>query len=521
MDFNIILRLLVTVSCISLIVRVIASRRNWGWLGIAIGILMVMGISLLLIPNQSGIIGGILWLIFVLIPILGLRQVNLLIYQERFRQARQLASILSWLHPADGWRDQPRFLKILELTKKGETTTAETTLNQHFNNPRYSFRQTAKAIQFRSEARWEECLSWLRTNVSERVLWNHSTLVTIYLRALGEVGDINGLIWAVQSKLLKDITSLNIARLYVFAFAGEVKEVQKLFRSTLDFYPKNKQKFWLATAQIAAGNYQMGEQMLATINPQEVPLQNSIAYRLSHSLPEAEQVLNPESKEIIKALKTDLQQEINYGGAIKINPSKAYLTYGIMFANILVFILEIAQGGSQNLETLYRLGAAVPQEIFSGEPWRIVTANFLHYGYIHLGSNLLGLWILSPYVEFYLGRSRYLIVYSLSGVGAISLFALLAIFMGREDDLLVGASAAIMGLMGATFMILWRGWRRDQSKVAQERLQLVIFIIILQILFDFSVANVSFLGHFFGLVLGALTTWIILVIRPRKLESMN
>ena len=192
-----------------------------------------------------------------------------------------------------------------------------------------------------------------------------------------------------------------------------------------------------------------------------------------------------------------------------------------MFANILVFILEIAQGGSQNLETLYRLGAAVPQEIFSGEPWRIVTANFLHYGYIHLGSNLLGLWILSPYVEFYLGRSRYLIVYSLSGVGAISLFALLAIFMGREDDLLVGASAAIMGLMGATFMILWRGWRRDQSKVAQERLQLVIFIIILQILFDFSVANVSFLGHFFGLVLGALTTWIILVIRPRKLESMN
>ena len=316
MDFNIILRLLVTVSCISLIVRVIASRRNWGWLGIAIGILMVMGISLLLIPNQSGIIGGILWLIFVLIPILGLRQVNLLIYQERFRQARQLASILSWLHPADGWRDQPRFLKILELTKKGETTTAETTLNQHFNNPRYSFRQTAKAIQFRSEARWEECLSWLRTNVSERVLWNHSTLVTIYLRALGEVGDINGLIWAVQSKLLKDITSLNIARLYVFAFAGEVKEVQKLFRSTLDFYPKNKQKFWLATAQIAAGNYQMGEQMLATINPQEVPLQNSIAYRLSHSLPEAKQVLTPESKEILKALKTDLQQEINYGGPI-------------------------------------------------------------------------------------------------------------------------------------------------------------------------------------------------------------
>ena len=245
-------------------------------------------------------------------------------------------------------------------------------------------------------------------------------------------------------------------------------------------------------------------------------METAISDRLSHSLPEASAVLTSESRQIINTIKKDLQQEINYGGAVSLTPKKANLTYSLMIINILVFIVEIMQGGSENLEVLYRLGAAVPEAIFSGEPWRVVTANFLHFGYIHLGSNLLGLWILGPYVEFYLGWVRYLMIYTISGVGAIYLFADLAIITGREDDMLVGASAAIMGLMGATFTILWRGWQQENSKIAQERLRLVMLIIGLQVVFDFTVANVSFLGHAFGLILGILTTSVILVFRKEK-----
>jgi len=528
MDLNTILRLLVTISCFSLIVRVIVSRNHWGWLGVAIGILAVMGVALYWIPEQAGIIGGILWFILILIPLIGLRQVNRFVYQEQFQKARRLASILCWLHPADGWREKPQFLKVLELTKKGEIETAKRQLAPYIRSSQHSFDYTAKALQFRLKSRWKACLHWLQTDIPHALLWQNPTLVTVYLRALGEIGDINGLIWTVKShqsqiQRLGDSIVINLARLYVFAFSGQVQEVQKLFTSTLTIYPQNVQTFWLATAEMAAGNQQKGYHLLLTIQEKDVSLETAIAQRVSQPIPQADENLTIKSQRILHTIKQDLQQEINYGSAISIAPTKAYLTYSLMAANLLVFFLEMQQGGTQNLETLYRLGAAVPGEIFSGEPWRILTANFLHYGYIHIGSNLLGLWILGPYVEFFLGGIRYLIVYFVSGMGAISLFAVFAIFLGQGNELLVGASAAIMGLMGATFMILWRGWRQEQSKIAQERLQLVALIISLQILFDVSLAKVSFLGHFAGLIFGILSTFIILLINKNKnkIEIIN
>jgi len=521
MDLNTILRFLVTISCLSLILRVLMSRRNWGWLGVASSILGIMVTAFVFFPEQSGIVGGILWLTFVLIPILGLRQVNHFVYQESFHKARRLASILSWLHPGDGWRDQPQFLYTLELIKKGDLARAQAILNQHFKGSHYGFNYTAQALQFRIEARWEECLNWLESDLSEAEIWQNSTLVSVYLRALGEVGKINRLIWLVQSHntqlyYLGDSIPINLARLYVFAFTGEIKAVQKLFQFPLNVYPKKVQQFWLATAQLAAGNQEFGKNILYNIREKEIDLAIAISYRLSHSFPEASTVLSSESRQIINRIKQELQQEINYGGAVSLTPKKANLTYSLMVLNILVFIVEIIQGGSENLEVLYYLGAAVPEAIFSGELWRVVTANFLHFGYVHLASNLLGLWILGPYVEFYLGWIRYFVIYTISGVGAIYLFADLAILTGRGDDILVGASAAIMGLMGATFMILWRGWQQEQSKIAKERLRLVMLIIGLQVIFDLTLVNVSFLGHAFGLILGALSTSVILVFRREK-----
>jgi len=521
MDLNTILRLLVIISCCSLIVRVIISRRNWGWLGVATGILAVIIASSFFAPEQSGIIGGILWLVLVLMPILGLRQINYFIYQEKFQSARQLASFLSLLHPGDGWQQQPQFLRALELTKKGELERAQALLDRYLQNSNHSFYHTAQAIQFRLEARWQECLEWLRTEVSEFRLWQNSTLATIYCRTLGEVGDLNGLIWAFtfhqdQLQQLGGSMAVNLARLYVFAFAGEVQAVRKLFASTLKIYPKNVQEFWLATAEMAAGNQEVGQKILFNIQKKDLALETAIAFRLTEPCPEANSILRADSLQMTAAIKKDLQYELNYGGAISLTPTKANTTYSLILINILVFIWEINQGGSQNLETLYQLGAAVPNAIISGEPWRILTANFLHYGWIHLASNLLGLWILGPYVEFYVGWIRYLIIYFMSGISAISVFTAVALQMGQGDELLVGASAAIMGLMGATFIILWRGWQQDKSKIAQDRLRLVMLIIGLQVVFDLSVANVSFLGHFFGLIFGIIMTRILLFFTYQK-----
>ncbi|MDR9404974.1 MAG: rhomboid family intramembrane serine protease, partial [Halothece sp. Uz-M2-17] len=348
MDLNTILRFLVIISCISLIVRVLISRTNWGWLGVATGILGITLSCFLLIPEKSGIIGGILWLVFVLVPIIGLRQVNYFIYQEKFQHARKLASLLSWLHPADGWQKQPQFLRVLELTKTGELEAAERILTQSLQNPSYGFQDTAKAIRFRMGAQWEDCLNWFQTEISYEKLWQNSTLAIVYLRTLGEVGELNGLIWAVKShqRQLQSLSGMtvNLARLYVFAFTGDVDAVKKLFVSTLKNYPRNKQKFWLATAEIAAGNQEVGQTILFNIENKDLTLERAIVSRLNQSVTQAESVLIPESEPIITALKKDLQEEINYGGAIRLAPTKANLTYSLMLLNSLVFLLEIYQG---------------------------------------------------------------------------------------------------------------------------------------------------------------------------------
>lgn len=524
MDLNTILRVLVSISCGSLMIRVLISRRHWGWLGVALSILSIMGLCFWLVPDRAGLIGGIFWFVFVLLPILGLRQVNHFIEQEKFRQAQHLAFYLAWLHPADGWQKQPKFLRALALTQQGEIEKANAILNQDLKASRYGFQDTAQAMQFRLEARWQECLNWLQTEVAYEKIWRNSTLATVYLRTLGEVGDVNGLIWALKSHQqqlshLGSAMTVHLARLYAFAFAGEVKQVQTLFASDLKVYSPAIKNFWVATAEMAAGNPETGSQILMGIQDKDLTLEAAIAARINEPCPEAQLTLTAESIRILAALQKRQQEERNYGGAIRLTPTQANLTYSLILVKILVFIWEIQAGGAQNLQTLYLLGAAVPNAIISGEPWRIFTANFLHYGSIHLGSNLLGLWILGPYVESYLGWIRYLIVYLLSGMAAISVFAGVTLQTGQGDEILVGASAAIMGLMGATFMILWRGWRQDNSAIAQERLRVVMVIIGLQVIFDLSVANVSFLGHFFGLIFGILLTWLLLSGRKKERSS--
>jgi len=519
MDLNLILRWVVTISCFSLMLQVLLVRRNWGWLGTTLGILMAMGIVSYLSPDYSGIVGGILWLILILFPVIGLRRIHHFIDQERFQSARRLASVLAWLHPADGWWEQPQFLYALQLLQTGEKARAQSILDQKLHRSNYYY--IAKALQFQMESRWVDYLYWLRSETSEFLLWQNPTLVIVYLRALGEVGDLNGLLWVVKSyepklQRLGNAYQIHLARLYVLAFSGEMEAVKGLFASTLSVYPQNIKAFWLATAEMAAGYNEAGRNRLFHIEDKTISLENAIARRLTYPPSRAIDVLKAESISILEHLKQNLRQEINYGSAISITPTTAYFTYGLIAMNLFIFMVTLTQGGSQDIETLTRFGAAVPDQIFSQQPWRVITANFLHFGPAHLITNLLGLWILGPYVEFYVGWLRYLIIYLGSGIGAISLFASFAMLLGDGNEILVGASAAIMGLMGSTLIILWQGWRKDQSRIAQEKLRLVILIIILQLSFDVTVPNVSFLGHFFGLLVGILLTIIILSWRKQQ-----
>jgi len=83
----------------------------------------------------------------------------------------------------------------------------------------------------------------------------------------------------------------------------------------------------------------------------------------------------------------------------------------------------------------------------------LFTSMFMHAGFMHLGGNMLFLWIYGDNVEHHLGRGTYLATYL--GTGAVATFAF-ALFAGDSLVPLVGASGAISGVLGCYFVLFPR-----------------------------------------------------------------
>ncbi|MGV2830368.1 rhomboid family intramembrane serine protease [Myxosarcina sp. GI1(2024)] len=193
----------------------------------------------------------------------------------------------------------------------------------------------------------------------------------------------------------------------------------------------------------------------------------------------------------------------------------AYTTYIIIGLNLILYVIEIRLGGSTDISTLERLGALIPERVEAGEWWRLIGANFLHYGSLHLATNMLALYFIGRLVEFNLGARSYLIIYLASGIGSMLTFSWLAIETGMTNVFLVGASAAIMGLIGAVLAISLQLWLQNRNPLNNRRLRRVILIIIIQFIFDSLIPQISFQSHLFGLIIGFLVSSFLLLFKPK------
>ena len=125
--------------------------------------------------------------------------------------------------------------------------------------------------------------------------------------------------------------------------------------------------------------------------------------------------------------------------------TKPYVTVTLIALNALVFVYQLSLGRAVNEFVLY--WGLVPAA-FS---WiAVFTSMFLHGGVVHVGANMLYLWIFGDNVEDRMGHGRFLAFYLLCGVAAA-----LAQTIAVPDSVvpMVGASGAIAGVMGAYFVL--------------------------------------------------------------------
>jgi len=123
------------------------------------------------------------------------------------------------------------------------------------------------------------------------------------------------------------------------------------------------------------------------------------------------------------------------------------VTTAIIVVNAFVFVLEMMGG-----EAFVKQWSVVPADIVAGHHWiTILTALFMHAGWMHIIGNMVFLWAFGPQIEDAMGGVRYLVFYLLSGLVA-SLAQIAAMPSSTVPNL--GASGAIAGVMGA-FLITY------------------------------------------------------------------
>lgn len=136
----------------------------------------------------------------------------------------------------------------------------------------------------------------------------------------------------------------------------------------------------------------------------------------------------------------------------------AWVTRALLAANVFAFAWELHQGRALE-SSIYRLavvpghwGLAAPADLLAwpGLFVSLITSQFLHGDFLHLGGNMLYLWIFADNVEDRLGHARFLALYLLSGVAA-AVTQIAVAPMSRVP--MVGASGAIAGVLGAYLLM--------------------------------------------------------------------
>lgn len=141
--------------------------------------------------------------------------------------------------------------------------------------------------------------------------------------------------------------------------------------------------------------------------------------------------------------------------------------------------------------------------VAEGEWWRILTSGFLHAGLLHLGMNMLFLWIVGPQLESALGKVTFGLLYF------SSLFAgSLGVMLMDPFAPTLGASGALFGLMGVA-VVVQRAVGIDPWRSG------IAGLIVLNLIITFTVPGISIGGHLGGLVGGFAAGWLAFEVERR------
>jgi membrane associated rhomboid family serine protease len=175
-----------------------------------------------------------------------------------------------------------------------------------------------------------------------------------------------------------------------------------------------------------------------------------------------------------------------------------FVTPILLNLNIFIFSIMFFSGAgfiSLTPTTLLNWGANYTPYIAQGEYWRLLASIFLHGGIIHLVCNMSGLVFVGVCLEPILGKSKFILIYLLTGV-----LASLASVFWHADTASIGASGAIFGLYGVFLAVLMP--KTLPLEIRNSLLGIAIIFIISNLIMGFTLSGIDNAAHLGGLASG-------------------
>nr|WP_243847386.1 rhomboid family intramembrane serine protease [Microbacterium ulmi] len=210
---------------------------------------------------------------------------------------------------------------------------------------------------------------------------------------------------------------------------------------------------------------------------------------------------------------------------VSVHDTRPLATYAIIGITAFVYLLQQIPGLPITSLLAFNSVFVWPGAPFGFQPWRLLTVLVVHGSFLHVGLNMLVVWMIGRNLEPLLGRWRYVVLYLLSGLGGSVAVALLAPGVN-----VVGASGAIFGLFGALLVI---------GRHIGANIRGIVIVIAINFAFPFALALIASIGsgsfataldairiswqaHLGGLVTGAAVGYIYArtrAVRRRRLQT--
>ncbi|MBN2724060.1 MAG: rhomboid family intramembrane serine protease [Deltaproteobacteria bacterium] len=332
------------------------------------------------------------------------------------------------------------------------------------------------------------------------------TLYMALIRACVEEGN-HDLLWSLYFSL-KEMeasdpviaTTLISSQVMILAAYGKTSSIKKIFnpmKSDHAVFPWVTKHYWMGFACLVSGKTEKAEKYLEKVATRKSTpvLAASAKNHLDTGIPIPKEV-DTVKKLSLKTMEISLLKLAAEGFNRNLFPLSTVIFIAL---NSLVFLFQMYKGNITDLQNLFRFGANFRDLTLGGESWRAFTSIFLHANFIHFFFNMFVAWTFGKMAEVHYGKIGLAIIIVISGVTGSIVSSLYNAY-----GVSIGASGAVFGILGAvgTMLIVWKN--RWHPQLRKRLLNMLVFLLIIQIIFGFMVDMVDNAAHFGGFAGGII-----------------